>query len=114
MAHARHHPSGHFRPRRETMGDKVTLTDVWTWLNRGFEAAIVDSELIPDHFRRQYGMAVAKLRRQIANDQDPTIQPYKVDTLSPETTLGDEARLLFTGLKQLRAKLIADHIDKYA
>ncbi len=93
--------------------DKVTLADVWIWLNHGFEAAMIDSELIPDHFRRQYGKDVARLRRQIAKDQDPPIQPREVDTLSPETTLGEEARRLFVKLKQLRSKLIADHIEKY-
>lgn len=94
------------------MEDKVTLTDVWTWANRGFEAALIDSELIPDHFRRQYGSGIAKLRRQIANDQDPPIRPREVDKLSPETALGDEARRLFTDLKHLRATLIADHVER--
>ena len=93
------------------MEDEITIADVWAWLNHGFEAAMIDSELIPDHFRRQYGKGVSRLRRQIAKDMKITSD--LVDTLPPRTTIEVEAICFFNNLKQLRAKLIADHIEKY-
>ena len=95
------------------MESKVILTDVWMWFNHGFEAAMIDSELIPDHFRRQYGKDVAKLRRQIASDWDPAFHPCYVDHLPYDTPIEKKAQHLFAKLKQLRTKLITDHIEKY-
>ena len=114
MAHAHHHKSSQsFNTRRNRMKDTVTLGDVWMWANHGFEAMLVNSELIPDHFRRQYGLDIAKLRRKIADDQNHSTSPCGVDNLPPETTLEDEACRLFANLRRLRAKLIADHVEKY-